>query len=89
MSGLGSWYMPCSVTGMIVSTSALASSVNVVASSSNRKPGFSAPGFTTILSSTPATQAHTGQYVLDPFRSFESLSFSVMQEYTTTRNSQI
>lgn len=89
VSGLGSWYMPCRVTGMIVSTSALASSVNVAASSSNRKPGLSAPGFTTILSSTPATQAHTGQHVLDPFRPFESLSFSVMQKYTATKNSQI
>lgn len=39
----------------MVLTSALASSVRFLASSSSRKPGLSAPGFTTMLSSTPAT----------------------------------
>lgn len=46
-------YVPCRVMGIMASTSALASSVSSLASSTSRQPGLSAPGFTTILSSTP------------------------------------
>lgn len=42
---------------MMVLTSALASSVSFMASRTSKKLGLSAPGFTTILSSTPATQS--------------------------------
>lgn len=55
VSGQG-LYRPWRVTGMMVLTSALASSVSLVASSTSRKPGLSAPGFTTTLNSTPAAQ---------------------------------
>lgn len=38
---------------MLAPTSARATWVSVLASSTNREPGLSAPGFTTTLSSTP------------------------------------
>lgn len=39
---------------MLTLTSARASSLSVLASNTKRKPGLSAPGFTTTLSRTPA-----------------------------------
>lgn len=54
-------YIPCRVMGMIVLTSALASSVRFLASSTSREPGLCAPGFTTTLSNTPAKPRHGRQ----------------------------
>lgn len=46
---------------MIVLTSALASSVRFLASSTRREPGLCAPGFTTMLSNTPVKPRHERQ----------------------------
>lgn len=46
---------------MLTPTSARPTSVSVLASSTNREPGRSAPGFTTTLSSTPAAPRQVGE----------------------------